>query len=86
MSKLVCPNSSTANKFSSKFSMHKMLIHSFCKNCQHELVLKEYKSKQKQFHIHNSYKPRDVHNQTNRCIALEKLKKIWIRLVFNKQY
>jgi hypothetical protein len=48
-----------------------MLIHPFV-ICEHEIVLHECKSKQKQFQD----------NQTNFRIALEKLKKIWIFLVF----
>ena len=54
----------TASVFSSKFLMHDnvkvipwtMLIHAFCKICEHEIVLQERKLKQKQFQGHNSYK------------------------------
>ena len=47
--------------FSSKFPMHNnaMLIHTFCKICEHEIVLQECKSKQKQVQVHNSDKTRE---------------------------
>ena len=56
-----------------------MLIHEFCKICEHEIVLQEGKSKQKQFQVHKSYKT----CETNWRITLEKMKKIWICLVSN---
>ena len=36
-----------------------LLFHAFCKICEHEIVLQEGKSKQKQFQVHNSYKTRE---------------------------
>ena len=40
-----------------------MLIHAFCKICEHEIVLQEGKSKQKQFQVHNFYKTREQSNK-----------------------
>ena len=42
--------------FLQNFQCTTMLIPAFCKICEHEIVLQECKSKQKQFHVHNSYK------------------------------
>ena len=36
-----------------------MVIHAFCKICEHEIVLQDWKSKQKQFHGLKSYKTRE---------------------------
>ena len=55
--------------------MHNTVDSHAWKISEHEIVLQECKSKQKQFHVHNSYKT------VNKCsIALEKLKKIWLCL------
>ena len=40
-----------------------MLIHTFCKICEHQIVLQEWKSKQKQFQVHNSHKTCEYSNK-----------------------
>ena len=49
----------TDRYFLQNFQCTTMLIHEFCKICDHEIVLQECKSKQKQFQVHNSYKTRE---------------------------
>ena len=46
----------TDQYFLQNFQCTTMLIHMFCKICEHEIVLQECKSKQKQVQVHNSYK------------------------------
>ena len=64
-----------------------MLIYSFCKSCEPEPESESeivFRSKNKTKTISGpSSSSQHVNNQTNRRIALEKLKKIWICLVFN---
>ena len=45
----------TDQYFLQNFQFTTILIHSFCKICDHKIVLQECKSKQKQFQVHNSY-------------------------------
>ena len=45
--------------FLPNFQCRTMLIHAFCKICEPEIVLKECKSKQKQFQVNISYKTRE---------------------------
>ena len=45
--------------FLQNFQCMKLLIHRFCKICEHEIVLQGGKSKQKQFQVYNSYKTRE---------------------------
>ena len=47
------------------FQCTTLLIHEFCKICEHEIVLQESKSKQKQFQVHNSYKTREWSNKVS---------------------
>ena len=47
-----------------------MLIHAFCKICEHEIVLQECKSRQKQFQVYTKH----VNNQTNCRTALVQFK------------
>ena len=49
----------TDRYFLQNFQCTTMLIHEFCKICDHEIVLQECKSKQKQLQVHNSYKTRE---------------------------
>ena len=49
----------TDRYFLQNFQCMTLLIHAFCKICEHEIVLQEGKSKQKQFQVHNSYKTRE---------------------------
>ena len=58
--------------FLKKFQCATILIHVFCKNCEHEIVLQECKSKPKTI----STLTKQVNNQTNCRTALEKWKKI----------
>ena len=58
-----------------------MLIHTFCKIGEHEIVLQECKSNQNKNNFMFTTLTKHVNNQTNCCIALEKLKKIWIWVV-----
>ena len=41
----------------------------FCKICEHYIVLQEGKSKQKQFQVHNSYKTREQSNKPSYCFG-----------------
>ena len=50
----------TDQYFLQNFHCTTSLIHAFCKICEHEIVLQEGKSKQKQFHIH-------VHKSYKKC-------------------
>jgi hypothetical protein len=49
----------TDRYFLQNFQCKTMLIPRLCKICEHEIVLQECKSKQKQFQVHNSYKTRE---------------------------
>ena len=55
----------TDQYFLQTFQCTTLLIHAFCKICEHEIVLQEGKSKQKQFQVqvHNSYKTREQSNK-----------------------
>ena len=79
----------TARYFLQNFRCTTMLIYAFCKickrKCKHEIVFC-HKNQNKTISgshlrsqiLQNKY----LNNQTNFHITLEKLKKIWIRLVF----
>ena len=49
--------------FLQNFQCTTILIPAFCKISDHETVLQECKSKQKQLHVHNSYKTREKSNK-----------------------
>ena len=61
-----------------------LLIHvfrkGFCKTCEPEIVLQEWKSKKNNFRFTSLTK--HVNNQTNCRITLKNLKKTWICLIF----
>ena len=58
-----------------------LLIHVFCKTCEHEIALRECQMQNKH-NLRFTTLTKHVNNQTNCCITLEKLKKIWLCLVF----
>ena len=49
----------TIRYFSQNFQCKTMLIHTFCKIFEHQIVLQECKSKQTKFRVHNCYKTRE---------------------------
>ena len=46
-----------------------MLIHTFCKIFEHEIVLQKCNSKQKQYQVHNSYKTGELSNKLSYCFG-----------------
>ena len=64
-----------------------MLIYPFCKICEpgpeHEIVFVMYKNENKnKFSFRFATLTKHVNKQTNSLVALEKLRKIWIGLIF----
>ena len=53
--------------FLQNFQFTTILIPVFCKICNHEIVLQECKSKQKQFQVNNSYKTCEYSNKLSHC-------------------
>ena len=49
----------TDRYFLQNFHCMTMVIHAFCKIYEHEIVLQDWKSKQKQFQVHNFNKSRE---------------------------